>query len=89
MWLSDHVVLGGLESWDRLVPSLRLRVGAVATVAAVGANELAVEAVHLRAANLAILARRLESLRGLGLLRLLLTHGFQYTGASRRGHRAL
>ena len=51
-----------------------LRVGAVAAVAAVGTDELAMEAVHLRATDLAVLPRRFQGFRGLHLLRVLVVH---------------
>jgi hypothetical protein len=41
-----------------------LRIGAVAAVAAVGADELAVQAEHLYPAQLTFFARILQSLRG-------------------------
>ncbi len=52
-----------------------LRIRAVAPVAAVGAYELAVQPVHLRAAHLALLARRLQA-----LLDLLFAHDLEYKG---------
>ena len=51
-----------------------LRVGAVAAVAAVGTDELAMEAVHLRATDLAVLSRRYQCLRSLHLLHALFVH---------------
>jgi hypothetical protein len=65
----------------------RLRVGAVAAEAAVGTDELAVEAVHLRAADLAVFTRRFEYLGGLRLLCTLFVHLSQYKGKARPRHR--
>jgi hypothetical protein len=66
---------------DALGPR-RLGIGAVATVAAVGADELAMQAVHLVAADLALLTRGVKCL-GLRLLRALLVHRTEYTDAAR------
>jgi hypothetical protein len=65
----------------------RLGVGAVAAKAAVGADELAVKPVHLRTADLALLARRLQCFACLRLLCLLLVHLLKYTCTVRPGHR--
>ena len=67
---------------DALGPR-RLGIGAVATVAAVGADELAMQTVHLVAADLALLTRGVQYLSGgLRLLRALLVHRIEYTGAA-------
>jgi hypothetical protein len=63
-----------------------LRIGAVAAVAAVGADELAVQPVHLRAADLAVFAGGLQRLPGFVLLRLFFAHLEEYTGARRARH---
>jgi hypothetical protein len=67
-------------------PRRRLGIGAVSPVAAVGADELAVQPVHLRAADLALLARGLRSFGCLRLLRLIFAHLPEYTGALRAQH---
>ena len=60
----------------------RLGVGAVATVAAVWADELAMQTVHLVAADLALLTRGIHQFSDvLRLLRALLVHLRKYTGA--------
>ena len=66
------------------VGSGRLRVGAVATVTAVGTDELAMEAVHLSATDLAVLTRRFQYLRGLRLLCTLFVHRLKYAARLRR-----
>jgi hypothetical protein len=60
-----------------------LRVGAVAAVAAVGTDELAMEAVHLRATDLAVLTRRSQYLGGLRLMCALFVHTPEYKATSR------
>ena len=57
--------LRALLRTGRLESYWHLRIGAVAAVAAVGADELAVQAEHLRSAQFALVARILEGLRGL------------------------
>ena len=60
-----------------------LRIGAVSAVAAVGTDELAMEAVHLRATDLAVLTRRFQYLGSLGLLYALFVHIPEYTATAR------
>jgi hypothetical protein len=71
---------------DALGPR-RLRIGAVATVAAVGTDELAMEAVHLRATDLAVFTRRFQYLGGLRLLCTLCVHFLKYTVRPRQRRR--
>jgi hypothetical protein len=59
-----------------------LRVGAVAAVAAVGTDELAMEAVHFRATDLAVLTRRPQYFGGLRLLCALFVHILEYTATA-------
>jgi hypothetical protein len=65
----------------RSCPDLRIR--AVAAVAAIGTDELAMEAVHLRATDLALLARRFQYLGGPRLLCALFIHIPEYTATAR------
>jgi hypothetical protein len=60
----------------------RLRIGAVAAVAAVGTDELAMEAIHLRATYLTVLTRRPEYLGGLRLLCAFFVHVLKYTATA-------
>ena len=60
-----------------------LGIGAVAAVAAVGADELAVETIHLRVADLTPLTRGFQCLRGSRLFYLLFAHLSKYKGAWR------
>jgi hypothetical protein len=69
------------QVWKSICPDLR--VGAVAAVAAVGTDELAMEAVHLRAADLAVLPRRSQYFGGLRLLCTLFIHTPEYMATAR------
>src|SRR3712207_1825748 len=60
-----------------------LWVGAVAAVAAVGADELAMKAVHLRATDLTVFTRRSQYFGGLRLLCALFIHTPECTVAAR------